>query len=81
MTTQTPKTNGSNPDVGFVVGGSASAHDLPSFWIALCRYRERHGLTDPQNTQPILEDTDLKDLREDAAARDFSFDDADFPQR
>jgi hypothetical protein len=62
-------------------GVGASGFDLPSFWTALCRYRERHGLTDPQQIKPILDDKDLADLRDTQPARDFSFDfDSDSPR-
>lgn len=61
-------------DVGYA-NVDSFGRDLPSFWIALCRYRERHGLIDPQQTKPILDDTDLADLRAKDDARDISFDD------
>lgn len=61
-------------DVGYA--GVVGIDDVPSFWGALCRYRERHGLTDPQRA-PLLDDTDLDGLRDTAPARDFSFDASD----
>ena len=88
-TTKNPQNDNDGPADGSnaVVRGSAgyagvgaSGFDLPSFWTALCRYRERHGLTDLQQIKPILDDKDLADLRDKQPARDFSFDfDSDSP--
>lgn len=97
-TTKNPKNDndgpapGSNPVVrangaafeADYAGVGSSGFDLPSFWTALCRYRERHGLTDPQQSRPILDDKDLADLRDKQPARDFSFDfdsDSETPRR
>jgi hypothetical protein len=73
-------------DVDGSIGGAmsvagyagGSSFDVPNFWQAVCRYRERHGLTNAQQ-KPILTDDDLRDLRDTSAPRDFSFDDADLP--
>jgi len=88
MTTQKPhfaapappeNVGGSSPRATAYAGVGAVdvGGDLPSFWTALCRYRERHGLIDPQQRQPLLSDDDLHDLRSNDDARAFSFDDDD----
>ena len=85
MTTKhpTPATaNGSGDVVGYAGVSAFGGGDLPSFWQALTRYRDRHGLNERQPRQPILDDKDLADLRDTAPARDFSFDtDASPPSR
>ena len=80
MTTQ-HKTNGStvHGSAGYAVAGVGAGSDLPSFWIALCRYRERHDLIDPQNQHPVLDDNDLRGLRAtDEPRASVSFDDDEF---
>ncbi len=64
---------GSNPSYAGVADGG----DLPSFWTAVLRFRHRHGLSDVQR-QPLLDDEDLRHLRDPGPARDFAFD-ADLP--
>ncbi len=73
---------GGNSDIGYAGVGFGS-DEVPSFWSALCRYRQRHGLIDPQRRpegakdSPVLVDADLGGLRDPRPARDFSFDDTD----
>lgn len=81
MTTKHPTSNatskaaaGAGPVVGYAGVSAFGGGDLPSFWQALTRYRDRHGLNERQPSQPILDDKDLADLRDTAPARDFSFD-------
>lgn len=64
--------------IGVAGYAGGSSFDVPNFWQAVCRYRERHGLTNAQQ-KPLLTDDDLRDLRDTSAPRDFSFDDADLP--
>ena len=65
------ESKGSGPEADYA---GAVDGDLPSFWTAVLRFRHRQGLTDPQRQHPLLDDDDLRDLRDSSPARDFAFD-------
>ena len=75
MTKPIPGSNPASEETAAIgYAGGVVDGDLPSFWTAVLRYRHRHGLSDDKRQAPLIDDDDLRGLRDQRPARDFAFD-------